>query len=108
AGVEIVADARVSAADLATENTVLVEAFLLPGSPLLGRTLRRERFRESYGAQVLGINHHGTNVVRQLRDVPLRLGDVLLLQGSSENLKRLQKGGVWRVLGRSEALEDVQ
>jgi di/tricarboxylate transporter len=108
AGVEIVADAKVSASDLAMENTVLVQAVLLPGSPLLGRTLRRERFRESYGAQVLGINHHGTNVVRKLRDVPLRLGDVLLLQGSSENLKRLQESGVVRVLGTSEALEDVR
>ena len=108
AGVEIVADAKVSASDLAMENTLLVQAVLLPGSPLLGRTLRRERFRESYGAQVLGINHHGTNVVRKLRDVPLRLGDVLLLQGSSENLKRLQESGVVRVLGTSEALEDVR
>ena len=108
AGVEIVADARVSAADLATENTVLVEAVLLPGSPLLGRTLRRERFRESYGAQVLGINHHGTNVIRKLRDVPLRLGDVLLLQGSHESLNRLQESGVVRILGTSEAMEDVR
>ncbi|HVJ58404.1 MAG TPA: SLC13 family permease [Terrimicrobiaceae bacterium] len=108
AGVEIVADAKVSASDLAMENTLLVQAVLLPGSPLLGRTLRRERFRESYGAQVLGINHHGTNVIRKLRDVPLRLGDVLLLQGSSENLKRLQESGMVRILGTSEALEDVR
>ena len=108
AGVEIVADARVSAADLASENTVLIEAVLLPGSPLLGRTLRRERFRESYGAQVLGINHQGTNVIRKLRDVPLRLGDVLLLQGSPESLNRLQESGVVRILGTSEAMEDVR
>jgi di/tricarboxylate transporter len=75
---------------------------------LLGRTLRRERFRESYGAQVPGINHHGTNVIRKLRDVPLRLGDVLLLQGSPESLNRLQESGVARILGASEAMEDVR
>ena len=109
AGVEIVADAKVSVSDLAVENTVLAEAVLLPGSPLLGRrTLRRERFRESYGAQVLGINHQGTNVIRKLRDVPLRLGDVILLQGSPENLKRLQESGVVRIVGTSEAMEDVR
>ena len=89
------------------ENTVLVEAVLLPGSPLLGRTLRRERFRESYGAQVLGINHHGTNVIRKLR-CSLALGDVLLLQGSPENLNRLQESGIVRILGTSEAMEDVR
>jgi di/tricarboxylate transporter len=108
AGVEIVADAKVSASDLAMENTVLTQAVLLPGSPLLGRTLRRERFRESYGAQVLGINHQGTNVIRKLRDVPLRLGDVLLLQGSPENLNRLQESGVVRILGTSETMENVR
>jgi di/tricarboxylate transporter len=108
AGVEIIADAKVSVSDLAMENTVLAEAVLLPGSPLLGRTLRRERFRESYGAQVLGINHQGTNVIRKLRDVPLRLGDVLLLQGSPENLNRLQANGVVRIVGTSEAMEDVR
>ena len=32
-------------------------------------------------AQVLGINHQGANVTEKLRDVPLRLGDLLLLQG---------------------------
>ena len=90
------------------ENTVLAEAVLLPGSSLLGRTLRRERFRESYGAQVLGINHQGTNVIRKLRDVPLRLGDVLLLQGSPENLNRLQESGIVRIVGTSEAMEDVR
>jgi di/tricarboxylate transporter len=108
AGVEIVADAKVSASDLAMENTVLAEGVLLPGSSLLGRTLRRERFRESYGAQVLGINHQGTNVIRKLRDVPLRLGDVLLLQGSPENLNRLQENDVVRIVGTSEAMENVR
>ena len=108
AGVEIVADAKVAASDLAMENTLLAEAVLLPGSRLLGRTLRRERFRESYGVQVLGINHQGTHVIRKLRDVPLRLGDVLLLQGAPENLTRLQENRVVRILGTSEAMEDVR
>jgi di/tricarboxylate transporter len=108
AGIEIIEDAKVSVSDLATENAVLVEGVLLPGSPLLGRTLRRERFRQSYGAQVLGINHQGTNVISKLRDVPLRLGDVILLQGARENLTRLQEGGVVRLLGTSEPVEDVR
>jgi di/tricarboxylate transporter len=108
AGVDIVADAKVSASDLTTENTALVEAMLLPGSPLLGRTLRRQRFRERYGAQVLGINHHGTNVINKLRDVPLRLGDMLLLQGHPDNLRRLHENRIVRVLGTSEPMEDVR
>jgi di/tricarboxylate transporter len=108
AGVDIVADAKVSASDLTTENTALVEAMLLPGSPLLGRTLRRQRFRQRYGVQVLGINHHGTNVINKLRDVPLRLGDMLLLQGHPDNLTRLHENRIVRVLGTSEPMEDVR
>jgi di/tricarboxylate transporter len=108
AGVEIVADAKLSDSDLAAENGALVEAVLLPGSPLLGRTLRRQQFRERYGAQVLGINHQGANVIEKLRDVPLRLGDLLLLQGPRENLARLHESRVVRVLGASESLEDVR
>jgi di/tricarboxylate transporter len=108
AGVEIVADAHVSDADLAAENSALVEAVLLPGSPLLGRTLRRHHFRERYGAQVLGINHQGANVTEKLRDVPLRLGDLVLLQGPRENLARLHDSRVVRVLGASESIEDVR
>ncbi|HEY5706814.1 MAG TPA: SLC13 family permease [Terrimicrobiaceae bacterium] len=108
AGVEIVADAHVSDSDLAAENTALVEAVLLPGSPLLGRTLRGLRFRERYGAQVLGINHQGTNVIQKLRDVPLRLGDLVLLQGGRDNLAQLHENRVVRVLGASESMEAVR
>jgi di/tricarboxylate transporter len=108
AGVEIVADAHLSDSDLAAENTALVEAVLLPGSPLIGRTLRRQRFRERYGAQVLGINHQGANVIKKLRDVPLRLGDLVLLQGGRDNLARLHENRVVRVLGGSESMEDVR
>jgi di/tricarboxylate transporter len=108
AGVEIVADAKLSDRDLAAENSALVEAVLLPGSPLLGRTLRRHHFRERYGAQVLGINHQGANVTEKLRDVPLRLGDLLLLQGPRENLARMHENRVVRVLGGSESMEAVR
>jgi di/tricarboxylate transporter len=108
AGVEIVADVHVSDSDLAGENTALVEAVLLPGSPLLGRTLRRQRFRERYGAQVLGINHQGANVIEKLRDVPLRLGDLVLLQGARDNLAHLHESRVVHVLGASESMQDVR
>ena len=47
-------------------------------------------------------------MIRKLRDVPLRLGDVLLLQGPPENLNRLQESGIVRILGTSEAMEDVR
>ncbi len=102
AGIQIRADARLSDPDLTGEETSLAEAVILPGSPLIGRTLHRHRFRERHGLQVLGINHHGVNVVRKLSDTMLRLGDVLLLQGRRENIARLHESHTASVLGPVE------
>ena len=108
AGIEIIADAKLSDADLATGDTALVEAVLLPGSPLIGRTLQREIFRERYGLQVLGINHQGVHVVLELSKTPLQLGDILLLQGRRENIARLHASRAARVLGPLEAMEAIR
>jgi di/tricarboxylate transporter len=108
AGVEIIADARLSDPDLAAEETALVEAALLPGSPLIGQTLKRHRFRERYGLQVLGLNHHGINIVRKLSEAPLALGDVLLVQGRRQNLARAHESHVFRVLGPMEPVEELR
>ena len=107
-GVEIIADARLSDADLAAEDTALVEAVLLPGSPLIGRPLKNHRFRERYGLQVLGINHRGVNIVRELSQAPLALGDVLLVQGRRQNIARAHESNVFRMLGPMEQVEEIR
>lgn len=106
AGVEIIADAQLSDPDLTTEDTALAEAVLLPGSPLIGRTLQRQHFHDRYGLQVLGINHQGVNVARQLSESLLHLGDVMLIQGRREDIARLHAGNVFRVLGPLEPMEE--
>ena len=107
-GVEIIADARLSDPDLAAEDTALVEAALLPGSPLIGRPLKNHRFRERYGLQVLGINHRGVNIVRELSQAPLALGDVLLVQGRRQNIARAHESNVFRMLGPMEQVEEIR
>lgn len=106
AGVDIVADAKLSDPDLTTEETTLAEAVVLPGSPLIGRTLRRQRFRERYGAQVLGINHQGVNVAGKLSEKLLHLGDVLLVQGRRENVQRLHAANVFQLLRPLEPMAE--
>jgi di/tricarboxylate transporter len=106
AGIEIKADVHLSDPDLATEDIALVEAVLLPGSPLIGRTLERSRFRHRYGLQVLGINHQGKNVIQQLSRVRLRLGDVLLLQGRPADIARLHDENIFQILGELKPMEE--
>jgi len=99
AGIEIKADTKLSEKELGGEDTTLVEAAVLPGSRLIARTLQNFRFRERYDVNVLGINRHGKNLTRQMSRVPLRLGDVLLLQGNKRNIADLGEGNVVQILG---------
>jgi len=107
-GVKIKADVTLSDPELEKHDIGLVEAILLPGSPLVGRTLRGFRFRERFGLQVLGMNHRGIHVVRKMSDVPLQIGDVLLLQGRRDVLARMRDEPAFQILGRVELMETLR
>jgi di/tricarboxylate transporter len=98
AGIDIKADAKLSDPTLQSSEVSLAEAIIMPNSPLIGRTLKGFRFRERYGLQVLGINRHGQNIQRKLSQAPLRMGDVLLLQGTTSNITQLQDENVVKIL----------
>ncbi|GGK97858.1 SLC13 family permease [Deinococcus radiotolerans] len=66
----------------------LVEVVVMPGSPLLGRTLREARFRERYGASVLAL-HRRARQVERLGRLRVQVGDVLLVQGGAERIDAL-------------------
>jgi di/tricarboxylate transporter len=101
-GIEIKADVKLSDPNLQTEDAALVEVILLPRSPLIGRTLKKAKFRERYGLQVLAMNRHGKNVLRKISQVTLRMGDVLLVQGHKSNIAALEDDGAFRILGAVE------
>ncbi len=97
-GLEIRADVTLSDPSLKSEDMALVEALIVPGSPLIGRTLRTVGFRERFGLQVLGLNRHGRNVLQKLARIPLRVGDVLLLQGRKTNIAAFDEERTFSVL----------
>jgi di/tricarboxylate transporter len=72
----------------------LVEVVVMEGSRLAGSTIRRERFADEHGLYVLAV-HRGTvhHEVRRnaLADVQLMIGDVLLVQGSAQNIAGLKR-----------------
>jgi di/tricarboxylate transporter len=102
AGIEIRADVKLGDPQLKSEDAVLVEALIVPGSPLIGRTLRAVGFRERFGLQVLGLNRHGKNLLQKLSRIPLRVGDVLLLQGRKTNVAAFDEERAFSVLNRVE------
>ena len=76
----------------------MAEVILLPGSPLIGRTLWGLNFRDRYGLQVLGINRKGETIRRRISRTRLKVGDQLLLQGDPATLRSLEKSISFRVV----------
>lgn len=99
ANIGVEANLSLSDLDLEAGDMRLVEVILLPRSPLIGRTLDSLRLREQQGVQVLAINRHEETIYRQISQVPLRMGDVLLVQGQRSSLAALEKNNSFRILG---------
>jgi len=74
---------------LVSGDVGLVEAILSPHTTLVGTTLRQLNFREKYGLSVLAIWREGKAYRSNLRDIPLRFGDALLLLGPRNKLRML-------------------
>lgn len=107
-GMEIKADVKLSDPDLLDSESALAEAIVLPGSPLIGRTLKAHRFHERYDLQVLGINQRGVNVAGKMSLTPVKLGDVLLLQGRRERIAALGGERAFHILGPLGSMEEVR
>jgi di/tricarboxylate transporter len=98
-GIDLQADAKFSDADFEAEGLGLAEVVLLARSPFLGRTPKNLQMRERYHIQVLAINRR-TGVIRsKIADTRLQLGDVLLVQGTHEQIAALQVDNAFDVLG---------
>ena len=93
AGIEIKPDFKLSDSVWEGKGTELVEAMIPRGSDFIGRTLKRLDFRTRHGAVVLAINRHGIDLLSKISRVRLRFGDVLLLQGSREQVEALAADG---------------
>lgn len=98
-GVEIKADVHLAPLEVEPEKLAIVEGVLMPNSPLIGQTLKSAEFDERYGLQVLGLNRAGIAARGKLSRIRMRLGDVLLLQGSADNVKALERGNLFNIFG---------
>ena len=67
----------------------LFEVVVAPGSRLEGRTLKEIGFRERYGGVVLALRRRAEEVAGGLGRVPLRAGDLLLVEGRPAMAHRL-------------------
>ncbi len=66
------------------EDIVLRELVVLPGSTIVGRSASDLRLRTRYGLNLLAVSREGRVPRARLRTLPLRSGDLLLMQGPAE------------------------
>ena len=100
-GLDFKADVHLVDPDSDKDETTIVEGVLLPNSPLIGQSLRSLEFKERYGLQVLAM-HRAGRVPRSISSARLRMGDVLLLQGSPQDVKALERGNLFNIFGGVE------
>lgn len=91
-GVEIRGKLELDRLRLGKAPLGIVEVLIAPDSNLVGRTLKESKFSERFGLQVLAIHRHGQPLREKVGDVPLLLGDLLLVEGP---------------VGRVELLRDI-
>lgn len=66
------------------EDIVLREMAVLPGSNIVGRSARALHLRTRYGLNLLAVSREGAPPRERLGSLPLRSGDLLLMQGPAE------------------------
>lgn len=91
---------EVSEGALEKEDTLLVEAAVAPRSSAAGKTLRQLDFQNRYGLLALSIWRQGGPIHGDLADLPLALGDALLLQGRRRRVVTLVADPDFVVLSR--------
>ena len=86
AGLEVIGSAGLTTSHLRSERVGLVEAVITPGSRLEGRATQTLSLHTRFGINLLGISRQGQPIVERLGRVPLKVGDVLLLQGEQVSI----------------------
>ncbi|HEY9421939.1 MAG TPA: SLC13 family permease [Thermoanaerobaculia bacterium] len=102
AGIDIRPDVKLRARDLQTSTTKIVEALLMPQSNLIGRTVRELDFRSRFGLTVIAIYRSGHALATRIGGLPLRAGDVLLLQGAPERFQTMADNADLWILQETE------
>ncbi len=68
----------------------LFELMIAPESPLIGRTCRQIGLREEYDISMFALQRRGRHHQRDIADLDLRMGDILLVRGTTKALGKLR------------------
>ena len=86
-GVELAESKPLTEEALQSERIALIEAVILPDSPLARRTARSLMLRSRHGVNLLAVSRRGARLKAELAAVQLQAGDILLLQGQRDTMQ---------------------
>jgi di/tricarboxylate transporter len=89
---------RLGELDLKSSEASMIEVVISQLADFAGKTLKEVDFRAKYGLTVLAIWHKEVVIVNRLSDVPLQLGDILLVHGPRQRLNYLRRDLAFIVL----------
>ena len=92
---------------LKAEGQQLAELIVTQGSPLENTSLARTRFADRYQLVSLALHRSGPyvrNILSDISNTQLKIGDVLLVQGAREQISELKKRGEILVLDATSDL----
>lgn len=102
AGVEI--SGKIQQLEDYTQNGTVrtAEVIVLPGSPLIGRTVKGLGLRDRFQLQILAVNQAGEIRHTKIGRLKFNVGDVLLIKLPQENLHLLENDRTFRTLDMIE------
>lgn len=85
-GFDLVTDRDVASESLSSDEVIVVEAVVNPGSRLEGRTAGGLRINSRYGVNILAVARQGKPIRDRIGHIRFQAGDVVLIQGAEQLL----------------------
>ncbi len=82
--------ATIGAEVLSTVEGIVSELVVRDESSLIGLTLAKTDFRQRYNSVVLAVHRNGVNITSRIAELPLEIGDTLLVITARNNLESLE------------------
>lgn len=89
--ISITPDLQEDGSEVKRVEMTLFELMVAPESPLIGQSCRQLGLRQRFDVSVFALQRRGRHHQREIADLELKMGDILLVRGSSEALENLRR-----------------
>ena len=89
--ISVTPDLQEDGSEVKRVEMTLFELMVAPESPLIGQSCRQLGLRQRFDVSVFALQRRGRHHQREIADLELKMGDILLVRGSSEALENLRR-----------------